>query len=460
MQPLLTDIANKQPRQAFEQLSKKVDGVDKLLYLQERGRVSGLIGNYDASIQDLKLAQDLHGEGFLSFNRATISMSDIAAQAASIVTNDNIIPYEGESYELVFNYTYQMLNYLNKKEIESARVEMDNAYHFQEIAREHHDLEILQAEQRATKYSIDRGEIEKQLIRLPADMELVASKVENSFQNAFTFYISGVLREMLGDERQYREAYIDYKRAWKIYPENKYVIQSLYRLAIDQKRPELPMLRDKYGKMNMPKTDTAKVGRLVVLYEDGFVPPKDQIKLSLPIAGKLYTVAMPYYSFQWKEPVQINIYDGNNAIGQTEPICLVRSLAVKALKEKYFAICIRQILRLIAKDQIQRVAEKKGGVYAKIGFAVTDAVITNADMRSWLTLPDNLQVADFWLPPGNHSVAFGVNPTPSNRFDVNIRSGETHFLHVTNTGRGCYAKMINPYDTIIQTSTGKRPTSK
>jgi hypothetical protein len=108
---------------------------------------------------------------------------------------------------------------------------------------------------------------------------------------------------------------------------------------------------------------------------------------------------------------------------------------------------------------MQRAAEAKGGVAAKLGLGVTDAIITNADMRSWLTLPDNLQVADFWLSPGNHSVAFGVNPTPGNRVDVNIRSGETHFLHLINTGRGCYTKMINPYDTIKQTSAGKLSTS-
>jgi hypothetical protein len=454
MQPLLGDIANKQPQKAFEQISKKVDGVDKILYLQERGRISTLIGNYDVSTKDFNQVKELYESNSM---RPIISVSDTATNVASIVTNDNIIPYAGEFYEWVFVHTYQMLNYLNNQDIQGAMVEMRNAANLQKRAEEQHEKEMIQAEDNAKKNGISRAEIEKQFDKPYAEMELAASKVKNSFQNASTYYISGVLREMANDN----DAYIDYKKAWEICPENKYIIQSLYRLANDQKRNDLPMLRDKYGRMNIPSSiDTAKKGRLVVLYEDGFVPPKDQIKLPLLIAGKIYTIAMPYYKSEWKDPVQINIYDGNNVIGQTESICLVRSLAVKALKEKYLSICIRQALRLVAKDQIQRAAQAKGGILGKLAVGTVDAAITNADVRSWLTLPDNLQVADFWFPSGSYSIAFGVNPTPGNRVDVNIKSGQTHFLHVINTGRGWYTTMINPYDTVRQPIVTKSSASK
>jgi len=447
MEPVLTDIGNKSTQKPLEQLSKKVDGVDKILYLQERGRVSSLIGDYDSSIKDFDQAATSIEEKRM---QAVISMSNTAAQAGSIVTNDNIIPYGGEGYEKVFIHSYQMLNYLNKKDIDGAMVEARKADNEQTYALQQHEKEITQAQEDAQKNNINREEIEKHFSQPFAEMELAAGKVKNSFQNAFTFYISGVLREMRGDN----DAYIDYKKAWEIYPDNKYLAQSLYRLAKKQKRKDLPMLQKKYGTITIPK-DTAKMGRLLVIYEDGFVPPKKEIKLPLPIAGVIYTIAMPYYSFQWKDPFQVTVFDNNNEIGRPEPICQVKALAVKALKEKYWGICLRQILRLIAKDQIQRQAEKKGGDLAKYAFGITDAIITNADMRSWLTLPDNVQVADFWLPSGNHSFTHGVNSPADNKFDINIKEGETYFLHIVNTGTGCYSELINPYDKVKQASAGK-----
>src|SRR5690606_7313802 len=55
-----------------------------------------------------------------------------------------------------------------------------------------------------------------------------AAKVKNSFQNAYTFYYSALIREADND---LNGAYIDYKKALEIQPDNHYLQADAWRLA-------------------------------------------------------------------------------------------------------------------------------------------------------------------------------------------------------------------------------------
>ena len=69
--------------------------------------------------------------------KAVIRASDIGAQTASFLANDNTIPYKGDGYEKVFMYQFQAFNYLAKKDIEGAGVEVRRANREQELALEY-----------------------------------------------------------------------------------------------------------------------------------------------------------------------------------------------------------------------------------------------------------------------------------------------------------------------------------
>ncbi len=59
-------------------------------------------------------------------------------------------------------------------------------------------------------------------------MHNTIGQVKNSFQNAYTFYLSALFYESSGE---YNRANIDYKKALAIYPNNHFLQQDSFRLA-------------------------------------------------------------------------------------------------------------------------------------------------------------------------------------------------------------------------------------
>jgi hypothetical protein len=271
-------------------------------------------------------------------------------------------------------------------------------------------------------------------------MDEVAGKVKNSFQNAYTFYISGFIYELL---RQPNDAYIDYKKALEIYPENKYLQKDVLRLAAKlDMREELQELGQRFPREDSRfiDKDGAGTGELLVLFEDGFVPQKHEIKIPLP-AGKagIVSIAFPIYQENWSPHVPLRILNNSEFIGSTEPICDVRALAVKALKEKVPVIATRQIIRAIAKGASAVEAKKQMGDLGQFVTIVWNFVSENADLRSWLTLPANAQILRTSLPAGSYSLSL-QHPMvgAATHADVEINVNGKTVLHVVRTGRQVY----------------------
>jgi hypothetical protein len=271
-------------------------------------------------------------------------------------------------------------------------------------------------------------------------MDEVAGKVKNSFQNAYTFYVSGFIYELL---RQPNDAYIDYKKALEIYPENRYLQKDVLRLAAGlDMREELDELRQRF-----PHVDNEHIydsgtgtGELLVLFEDGFVPQKHEIKIPLP-AGKagLIAIAFPIYQERWSPQIPLQILNNGGLIGSTEPICDVRALAVTALKEKVPVIATRQIIRAIAKGVTAMEAKKQMGDLGQLATIVWNLVSESADLRSWLTLPANAQILRTTLPVGSYSLSL-QHPSAGGtaHADVEITANSKTILHIVRTGQQMY----------------------
>ena len=76
------------------------------------------------------------------------------------------------------------------------------------------------------------------------------------------------------------------------------------------------------------------------------------------------------------------------------------------LVERYPGIALRQVLRLVVKDQIQRQSQKKDDTLGLIA-GIASMLSEQADRRSWLTLPEVIHIADFWMESGVHRVSLG-----------------------------------------------------
>lgn len=429
-------IQEGRPAEGLSDLEKHEDSADAVLYFEEGGRVAHFSGNTALSKEKYEAAYQLNKEAWA---QPVLAPSEVVGYVGATIVNDNAIPYEAPGYEHIFVSTFQIFNYLDSGDLEGAAVEARRAGNAQREAFHRYRDEIEKAKSDAKSQTIDLSQSSGFQNALTS-MRESSSKVENSFQNAYSFYLAALIWERLGERDN---AFVDYKQALDIFPENHYLAYNAIRLAREQKRfSDFSELKSRYK--NAPSLETPKnAGRLVVAIESGFVPPKREIYIPIFWTDRTYTVALPYYTPEEDYLYQeMDVFVQGTRVGSTEPVCWVRDLAVKALVERYPGIALRQVLRLVVKDQIQRQAQKQDDTFGLI-MGIASMLSEQADKRSWLTLPEVIQIADFWMEPGMHRVSLGGLGVLGS-FDVPIEAGKLTVLRVLQPGGHVYANTIGP----------------
>lgn len=355
------------------------------LSLLEKARLQFLAKNWLVSQKSFEL---VYKQVQAQEQAAKIQLSSGLKKASAIVTNDNAIAYEIPSYEQSMLHSYQALNYLYQGDLESALVEVRRANLVQERALKTNETEIYKAQEAMEK----KGIHSEQLSASYPSMDNLIGQVKNSVQNAYTFYLSGVLYEA---GQQPNDAYIDYKRALEIYPNNTYLQQDVLRLAKKLSMfEELSYFEQQFGQY---KTVNKKnTGQVIVIFEQGIVNSKEEVRLNLPIFNthspvKFFTFALPVYrgDLPMVTPFTISI-DDKSYLSQV--IVRLQSLATKDLQDQLPALVTRQVLRLVAKEQIRQKMKKSGGDVGNILASIYNIASEKADTRSWSSLPNNVQI--------------------------------------------------------------------
>ena len=161
-------------------------------------------------------------------------------------------------------HSYKALSYVFENQLESALVEIRRANKVQEDALKDNQAELdKRTEEAAAGYP---------------DMTTLIGDVKNGFQNAFTFYLSGMLYEA---NKQFDDAYIDYKKALEINTDNTYLQQNVLRLAKKQGfDQDFETFSQRFGKLNEVN---ANQGQVIIIAEQGLIPAKQEYNLRLPI---------------------------------------------------------------------------------------------------------------------------------------------------------------------------------
>ena len=330
---------------------------------------------------------------------AKIQVSAGLEQSNALLTNDSVISYTPAAYEMSMLHSYQALNYIYQHNIEGALVEVRRANKVQTDALTANQDDIDASVKAAQKHY--------------PSMDEVIKNVKNGYQNAFTFYLSGLLYQ---SNKQYDDAYIDYKKALEINPENTYLQQVVLQLA---KQQGFDQDFSEYKKRfaELPK-QVANSGDVVVLIEQGLVPEKDEFVLRLPIYtsggdARFYSLAMPVYKDRAYIPAVSDINIGTQIL-PLSPLVRIEALAAKTLEEQTPARVSRQILRLVAKEKVRAELARSGGDVGNILANLYNLASEQADTRSWLTLPNQISVARTQLTAGDHVLKL------ANQKDINF----------------------------------------
>jgi hypothetical protein len=416
-----------------EEAQKEYGAKNQVLYRMDRGMTLHLAGRYEESTAVLDKAEQ---EVEQLYTRR------LTTQAKAFLYNDSELPFEGAAYEQVMLNVVKALNYAVSGNLQEALVE---------ARRVDHRLNVL----------ADRS----------------AGTPDAYRDDGLARYLSGVLFEAAGE---LNDAFIAYRKA-----------HEAYITALSWSRtPVPPMLRadllritdalhlaDEHAQYRQtfadvpwdPAADRRQLAQVVVVTYHGRAPRKEDQFIDLPISadalrlvlltkyavgpnsntresraaesffyglsGRVVRVALPRLVQQKTGIAHAAVtLNGTGAAYSAQSELIQDVLAVKAVA--------RAAIKYAAAEGLARGARAAAGrdagplVGLLVGsLAKTLAISTEeADKRSWRTLPDEIQIARLWVPPGSYELRIrpiGRNGVPVGREavrPVTLQGGETKFF--------------------------------
>jgi hypothetical protein len=394
MLPVRTALDEGQPREAIRLLNEAMDvksdadfpanlGGENSLYVLDRGSVNQSLAQFDASKRDLESADK------------AVDMLDLAHNAADTigeyVFSGSSGKYQAPPHEKLLINTLDMLNYLEKGDLNGARVE----------ARR---LAVMQ------KYIADDvQEGDSSALGLGA------------FLAGFTFEKSGQIDEAL---RWYDQA-LEFT--------GFHTLRDPVRTLLPLGQYRSPRLKELEGAPGSPPRSLDETGEGEIVFVVGFgrVPPKVAERVPIGLALTLFSGALApndvaaanriaaqglvtWINFptlgreQGAYTIPAAMVDGHYV--QLEQAVDVAHEVRAEWKKIEGKIIVSAITRMIARYGAGRVVNAAAGEHSLLGLILnlgTQATLTaldTPDTRSWETLPARVAIARVRVPAGRHSV--------------------------------------------------------
>ena len=373
----------------------------------ESGRVNMLAGNYAASEMRFRSAVDSAVDR--SEAAPKMKASDLANTAlASTITDDRTREYYLPPYEINLAIEYGIVVQALNGKADDALVDARLAVYVQDTLSETYGADLAkdgEGGSATTQKVIDEqgGALE----------EMIAS-TRNSWENPVLWWLTGVLFEADG---QADMALQSYRKASAISPDNAV-------FKADASRSEMQIAQS---------PDKAK---LVIVYDQGFVPRRESLKVLIPLYTG-FTIDIPKYPDNSFSYDNVSVAGSANAPVAAAPALDIRSLAARDLKEKLPGVIIRNVTRAAVQAGAQAAVNASGNDYAKLAVFAGNLIVSairRADTRSWATLPVAQQVwRDAEMAPGVYDVELYVNGRKTVA-RVPLAAGETRLLWLANTG--------------------------
>lgn len=410
---------------------RAAEGKQRFLYWLNRGTVNSLLGNYDTSNYFFEKAY-IFGEDH---------HKNVLNQAASFLTNPNMMVYPGEDHEHLLLLYYKALNYLKLGEYDNALIECRR-------------MDIRQR-QLSTKY-----------------------KADYKFkEDAFIHVVMGIAYQASKD---YNNAYIAYKNAVKIYqteyqdmfgmnvPEQlKYDL--MHMASLSGFYEELAQWEKDFGMKYEASSEDAE---LVFFWHNGLTPVKSEWSINFFIVrGEGGMVYFKNDKYDFSFPFLLNDDDSESDLGDMEMVRVafpkyferpnlyqdayiindtgykasfsegerVNDVAFYVLKERMILELSKGLLRLAIKKSMEYTLRenKEDGWAAAV--SLLNAATEKADTRNWQTLPHDINYTRMPLKEGENQVQFVAEGKGGAKQKVdlmfNAKKGQTiiHSLHTLDT---------------------------
>ncbi|CAG9001180.1 MAG: hypothetical protein CENE_03198 [Candidatus Celerinatantimonas neptuna] len=390
MAPMRQDLAKGQLQAAIDSI-KPGSPRDTSYYLKqlELGRLQFLSGHFKSSQQHFKRVAD-HIQWLES--QAKYRLSNGLQNSVSVVTNDSARSYRIPVYEQVMLHHYEALNYLHQHNLTGAMVEIRKAELLQQNIAYRQSWHLGQLE---SQY---QGQVKSVLDQYPS-MQALISQSKNQYQNAYTYLLSAALYQAVG---QPNDAYIDYKKALSISPDNQQIGAITAELADRLDMPAKERLNRRFKALEQKPGQ----GLLIILYEQNLIPYRRQIALRLPVSinhhFQFLSVAFPVLTQDPKPSPPLILQIGEHRLESTIAAQL-QSLAAWHLKEQLPMMILRQLIRLSGKTVFADQLSRQNPLLGLLATAY-NTITEHADTRSWESLPASAQFAIGSFKAGSYKV--------------------------------------------------------
>lgn len=361
--------------------SNNKSDVKDLLYYFEKGELLRSKGDLQGSQQAWRVAD---GVVFEWEEAVKLDTEKYLSQFASYLVNDKVRRYQGYDYEKVMLTTQMALNLLAQNDFAGARTEIKKTHEREAVIAELRDKQYLKGEQEAEQQGT-RTEF-KDLKGYPVasldDPEVVSLK--NSYQSAFSHYLSGFVYEALGE---------------------KGLAAPGYRTAAEL-RPKTPLLEQALLNLDGKRSKSGESDVLIVV-QSGLAPARDSMHIPLPLTidGNLVitTLSFPVIREDNSTARFGEVYLNDQAVSLTS-LNNTSAMSRRALRDDMPEIILRTSVRAVSRTLAQKKLNEVDPLAALI-VGIAAAVVEGADTRTWRTLPNQTQVARVHLAQGEHRLS-------------------------------------------------------
>ncbi|WP_295472179.1 hypothetical protein [uncultured Pseudomonas sp.] len=366
---------------ALATLEKNNTSADKdLLYYFEKGELLRAKGDLDGSQAAWHSADRVI---YTWEESVKLDADKYLAQFGSFLVNDKVRRYEGYDYEKVMLTTQMALNLLARNDFDGARTEIKKTHEREAVIAELRDKEYLKSEQEAQRQGVTTQFKDLQGYPVASLDAPEVVNLKNSYQSAFSHYLSGFVYEALGE---------------------KGLAAPGYRKAVEL-RPNTPLLEDALKKLD---ADAGKNGdsEVLLVVQSGFAPARDSVRvpLPLPISGNLVITPLSFPVIRADSSTPS--FDQVSLNGKPLNLTLLNSttdMSRRALRDDMPGIIVRTTVRAISRGVAQKKLNEVNPL-AGLAVGIASAITEGADTRTWRTLPDRTLVARIRLPQGQHQV--------------------------------------------------------
>ncbi|MFM6929881.1 MAG: COG3014 family protein [Bdellovibrio sp.] len=360
----------------LEPLAAKEDG-DQLVYLLDTGVAYQVAGKIKES-----------NSTFLKADRLSelVDYQSVSRVTGSLVLNEEMVQYKGDTFEKIFINAYLAMNYLEIGQLDEALVE---------------------ARRINEKYTKYRQE-EKQKFEL----------------NPFSKYLSALIWEA---SRSYDDTYIAYAEAYKLDPTIPGIDQDLIRSAKLARRMDTYQdWKKKFpGVKEDPNWYNKSMGELVVIYQQGWGPRKvtssNEYRLPTlrPVSSETQQARL--------------VIDGLSPV-MSHPIYNVEHAAIQTLNEDYGILVAKRVAGLASKAVVADQLRQKNRLLGDLTFLALN-LADRADLRQWSTLPQTIQLIRVPLAAGKYQFSLdGLNSMGAatgeklDKQTIEIKAGQKKFI--------------------------------